>query len=113
MDAKIKKYLKTINPQGLQHLSKLRDLLLETFPDATEGMSYGVPSLSYDKHFIYYAAFKSHLGVYPPLTSNKKLIARTKNYRNEKGNLIFKFKDEIPYDLIIEVAHALRKQYGQ
>jgi hypothetical protein len=38
MDSKIKKYIKTLNPQALEHLSKLRELLLESYPDATDCM---------------------------------------------------------------------------
>lgn len=109
----VEKFLAQLNPQHLEIINKLRSKLNKAFPDAVEGISYGAISLSYQKNFIYYAPFKNHLGVYPPLTINQKLISKTKIFRNEKGNLIFKYKDEIPYDLIVEVARELRKQYAK
>jgi uncharacterized protein YdhG (YjbR/CyaY superfamily) len=111
--AAINNYLATLNPVTLEKVSKLRRLLIKALPEAAETFSYGVLAFKDEKTFIYYAGFKSHIGVYPPLTTNAKLVNKINKYKNVKGNLIFKFKDEIPYDLIIEVAKELRKQYAK
>lgn len=112
-EKEITKYLDTLNPTAFEIISKLRAILKNSLPGAVESVSYGVLSFFDKKHFLYYAGFKGHIGIYPPLTTNKALMNKTKKYRNVKGNLIFKFKDDIPYDLIIEIAQALRKQYAK
>lgn len=109
----INNYFNSLKPEALKILIKLRQELLKTFPDATESISYGVLSLSGKKHFIYYGAFKNHLSIFPPLTSNSKLSLITKKYKNNKGNLIFKYYEKIPYSLIVRVAKELKKQYDK
>jgi hypothetical protein len=49
--------------------------------------------------------------VYPPVNEDASLIRELSEYRNEKGNLSFKFGKPIPYDLIGRVAAALHAQY--
>jgi uncharacterized protein YdhG (YjbR/CyaY superfamily) len=61
----------------------------------------------------YFATFKNHLGIYPPVTEDAALIAELSRFRNEKGNLIFKFKEPIPYELIARAAAALARQYSR
>lgn len=94
-------------------LEGIRDQVTKAIPDATEKISYQMPSLRKKKVFFYYGAFKNHIGIYPPLNQHPDLIERTAKYRNEKGNLSFPYKEAIPYDLILEVARALDEEYNQ
>jgi uncharacterized protein YdhG (YjbR/CyaY superfamily) len=109
----IKGYIKSLNPVTQVVVNEVLAKLKSAFPDAAESLSYGVIALKYEKVFIYLGGFKNHISIFPPLTENKSLINKTKQYRNKKGNLIFKLDEQIPYDLIIEVAKGLKKQYGQ
>jgi uncharacterized protein YdhG (YjbR/CyaY superfamily) len=59
--------------------------------------------------FVYFAAFKSHTGVYPPVQNDNSLLEELKPYQGEKGNLKFSLKQPIPYELIGEVTEALAK----
>ena len=58
---------------------------------------------------IYFAAFKKHIGVYPPVRDAKlrKEIAR---YAGPKGNLQFPLTERIPYALIGRIAKARAKE---
>ena len=47
------------------------------------------------------------------LNDDATLIAELAPYRNEKGNLTFKYKESIPYELIGRVAVALSKEYAR
>jgi uncharacterized protein YdhG (YjbR/CyaY superfamily) len=58
------------------------------------------------------AAFKKHIGVYPPLTADADLRAQTEPYRGPKGNLAFPHDAPLPLELIGRVAQALARQYG-
>ncbi|MBC3881871.1 DUF1801 domain-containing protein [Undibacterium sp. LX40W] len=91
----------------------------QVLPEAERCISYGMPAYRMrgdggtGKVFFYFAGFKKHLGVYPPVNQDSRLIAELAPYRNEKGNLAFPLKDPIPFDLIRRVALALAKEYAQ
>ena len=94
-------------------LKKLRMLIKRSVRGSTESMSYGMPAFAHDQRFIYFAAFKKHIGIFPPVRDDKMLIKALAPYRNAKGNLAFPLDQPIPYPLIAKVAIALAKQYAE
>ncbi len=70
-----------------------------------------MPAFRLDRTFIYFAAFKKHIGIYPPLKNDKNLISELLPFSNEKGNLKFSLSQPIPYELIGRVAIALAQEY--
>lgn len=81
-------------------------------PTIERCIGYNMPAYRAGKVFFYFAAFKNHLGIYPPVTRDAALIAELSRFRNAKGNLSFRFKEPIPYELIGRVAAALYREYG-
>ena len=63
--------------------------------------------------FFYFAAFKKHIGIYPPVTQDAQLIQELAPYRGEKGNLSFPLGEPLPIDLIGRVAVALSREYAR
>lgn len=94
-------------------LLRVQALVEKALPKAQRCISYSMPAYRDGKVFFYFAGFKNHLGVYPPLKDDASLIAELAPYRNEKGNLTFKYKEPIPYELIGRVAVALSKEYAR
>lgn len=92
-------------------LAEIRTLVIMLVPQATETMSYKLPAFRDGKIFFYYAAFKNHIGIYPPLKNNSNLIELLGKYRGPKGNLKFPYAEEMPYELIAKVILALHQQY--
>jgi len=94
-------------------LLQLRQELETRVPGISPCISYRMPAfrLPNGRVFIYFAAFKKHLGVYPPLNIDPPLIAETMAYRGPKGNLSFPHAQALPLDLIGRVAQALARQY--
>ena len=105
-------YLATESPEAKLILEDIRKLIHLRVPEAQEAISYQLPAFKIGRTFIYFAAFKKHIGVYPPVTGDKSLIEATARYRNEKGNLAFPLDQPIPFELIGKVAVALSKQYA-
>ena len=103
-------------------LKKLRTLIKRAVPGATESINYGMPAFALPTsatatrkptRFIYIAAFKQHIGVFPPLHGNAVLVKKLAPFRNPKGNLAFPLDQPMPYPLIAAVAAALAEQYAQ
>ncbi len=104
-------YLDTL---GVEQRSRLEQVIAEVvrlIPSAIPCISYNLPAFRQDKVFIYVAAFKKHMGIYPPITNDPKLIRQTERMRGPKGNLSFPHSEALPMDLIGRIAVALHKQY--
>jgi len=59
---------------------------------------------------VYFAAFKKHIGFYPPVRGDARLMKAVSPYAGEKGNLRFPLEQPIPYDLIRRIAKFRAKQ---
>ena len=81
-------------------------------PAATRCIGYSMPAFRLQRCFFYFAAFKKHVGIYPPITDHQDLIRETAPYRGPKGNLSFPLDAPLPIELIGRVAAALAAQYG-
>lgn len=90
-------------------LQKIRATIAKAVPKAQERISYRIPAFALDGDVIYFAAFKKHIGVYPPVRDArlKKEVAR---YAGPKGNLQFPLTQRIPYALIGRIAKARAKE---
>lgn len=105
-------YLATVTPEAKLILDEIRKLIHLKVPEAQETISYQLPAFKCKRTFIYFAAFKKHIGVYPPVTDDKSLVEVSARYRNEKGNLSFPLDEPIPFELIGRAAIALSQQYA-
>ena len=85
-------------------------------PDARPCISYQMPAFrggpGKGRVFFYVAAFRRHIGVYPPVTGDAGLVAELAPWRNPKGNLAFPLSQPLPLDVIDRVALALHAQYA-
>src|SRR5687767_13105595 len=106
-------YIASAAPEVQDILRKIRSIIKEVAPEAIETISYQLPAFKAGKVFIYFAAFKNHIGIYPPVSGDKNLERSLAQYRGPKGNLSFPLNEPIPYDLIRRVAEALHKQYAK
>jgi uncharacterized protein YdhG (YjbR/CyaY superfamily) len=93
-------------------LERIQEQVEKQIPDAIRCISYGLPAFKHQRTFFYFAAFKKHIGVYPPVTENQALVTETIAYRGPKGNLSFPYSQELPLALIGSVAVALAAQYA-
>lgn len=98
-------YIQAFAPEIQARLEAVRTLLRQLVPDGEERISYGMPALFRGRVVVYYAAFKRHLGLYPPVR-DAAVAARVARYAGPKGNLQFPHDEALPLALIAEVAHA-------
>ncbi len=59
---------------------------------------------------VYFAAFKSHIGLYPPVRGDVRLERAVAPYAGEKGNLRFPLGQPIPYELIERIVRLRLKR---
>lgn len=109
--ANIDDYLASVPPESQLILGEIRKLIQVKVPNAKETISYQLPAFKLSRTFIYFAAFKKHIGIYPPVKGNKTLTDALVPYAGEKGNLKFPLDQPMPYELIGRVVVALAEQY--
>jgi uncharacterized protein YdhG (YjbR/CyaY superfamily) len=109
--ATVPAYLKSLNPEAAAAVARIRTLVAGELPDAHELISYNILAFAQPKPFMYCAGFKAHIGIYPPVRDDPRLIKALAAYRNEKGSLRFPLDQAIPWPLITRVARALARQY--
>lgn len=89
-------------PEDIQSLlRRLRKIILEKAPDATESISYGMPAYkTYSRPLVYFAAYKAHIGLYATPTGHKKFARELSEYRRGKGSVQFPLEAPLPWELI-------------
>jgi uncharacterized protein YdhG (YjbR/CyaY superfamily) len=93
-------YIATFSPDVQTILERIRLTIHKVAPDAQETISYRIPAFTQHGVLVYFAAFKNHIGFYPPVSGDAKLQKAIARYAGEKGNLRFPLNQPIPYDLI-------------
>jgi len=99
-------YIATFAPDVQVILRKIRQAVKAAAPDAEETISYGIPAYKLKGILVYYAAFKKHIGLYPPVRGGHDLMRAAKPYAGPKGNLQFPLGKPIPYALIRRIVKA-------
>ncbi len=106
----VDEYIATFSPQVQAVLERIRTTVRRTAPDAQEIISYKIPAFTLNGILVYFAAFKKHIGLYPPVKGDAKLEKAISPYAGEKGNLRFPLDQPIPYDLIKRIVKLRVKQ---
>lgn len=93
-------------------LRDIRAMVKREVPGAVETISYNIPAFRMEQVFFYYAAFKDHISVFPPLRARGELAKKLKPFCNPKGNLLLSIDKPLPMGLLAKVATGLAAQSG-
>jgi uncharacterized protein YdhG (YjbR/CyaY superfamily) len=96
----IDKYIASFSPEVQGILERIRVTIRNAAPGAQETISYNIPTFTLNGALVHFAAFKKHIGFYPPVRGDARLEKAVSKYAGEKGNLRFPLDQPIPYGLI-------------
>jgi len=106
----IDEYIARFPPEVQVLLERIRATVRKAAPGAQEVISYQIPAFTLNGALVYFAAFKNHIGFYPPVRGNASLERAISPYAGEKGNLRFPLDHPIPYHLIERIVkHRVRQ----
>jgi uncharacterized protein YdhG (YjbR/CyaY superfamily) len=103
-------YIAGFPPKVRAVLRKVRSTVRKAAPRAREVISYSMPALKQNGILVYFAAFKGHIGLYPPIKGDAKLEQAAARYAGPKGNLSFSYAESIPYALIAALTKLRARQ---
>src|SRR4051794_21137232 len=106
----IDEYIAPFPPEVRAILQHVRAAVNAAAPGATEVISYRMPALKQNGVLVFFAAFKNHIGFYPPIKGDVGLERQAARYAGEKGTLRFPLDEPIPYDLIRALTALRAKQ---
>jgi uncharacterized protein YdhG (YjbR/CyaY superfamily) len=106
----IDEYIAGFPPEIQRVLSEVRSTIGNAAPGAQETISYRIPAFVLSGTLVYFAAFKTHIGLYPPVRGDARLEKAIAPYAGEKGNLRFPLDRPIPYGLIERIVELRVKQ---
>ena len=87
--------------QGILH--KVRETIKEAAPDATEKMSWQMPTYWQGENLIHFSAQQKHLGIYPGMVEKLPFAERLEGYKTSKGAIQFPYAKPIDYELIADI----------
>jgi uncharacterized protein YdhG (YjbR/CyaY superfamily) len=98
-------------PERVQQiLEMVRMTIRAAAPDAEETIKYQMPTFTLHGNLVYFAAWKEHIGFYPPIAGDEELIQAVAGYQGPKGNLQFPLDQPIPYALITKIVQQRIKE---
>ena len=106
----IDEYIATFSPEVQAILEKIRVTIKDAAPGAQETISYKIPTFRQNGVLVHFAAFKKHIGFYPPVKADAKLQKELAPYLGEKGSLRFPLDQPMPYALIEKLVKLRVKQ---
>ena len=103
-------------PEDIQQkLQEIRAVIHAAAPEATEKISYQMPTFYLRGNLVHFAAFKHHIGFYPVPSGIAAFEAELAPYKRSKGAVQFPLDEPIPTELIgrivqFRVAENLQKK---
>ncbi|MBQ7599626.1 MAG: DUF1801 domain-containing protein [Clostridia bacterium] len=85
-------------------LVQIRDTIRAAIPDATETISWGMPTYKKKHNLIHFATAKKHIGIYPGEEAVTTFAEELVAYSFDKGNIRIPYKEPLPLDLIRRIA---------
>ena len=99
----IDEYIAEFPPDVQKKLQQVRAIIRETAPEATETISYAIPTFDLNGHLIHFAGFKNHIGLYPTPSGIKEFEDELAPYKSGKGSLQFPLDKPLPLDLMSRI----------
>jgi uncharacterized protein YdhG (YjbR/CyaY superfamily) len=91
-------------PRNIQvFLEDIRQTIRTAAPDATETISYQMPTFKLNGNLVHFAAYKNHIGFYPAPSGIEAFKRELSPYKYSKGAVQFPLDRPIPLDLVKKI----------
>lgn len=81
-------------------LTKLYETIKKVASNASEKISYGMPTFYLNGNLVHFASYKNHIGFYPTPSAITAFKDDLKTYKTSKGAVQFLLSEPIPFALI-------------
>lgn len=96
-------YIATFSLEVQAMLEKLRQTIRKAASDATEKISYQMPTFYLSGNLVHFAAYKGHIGFYPTPSGIVAFEAELSQYKTSKGAIQFLIGKPLPLALVKKI----------
>lgn len=96
----IDEYISNYPPEIQTVLKEMRALIRASAPDASEKISYAIPTFYLKGNLVHFAGYSKHIGFYPGGSGIEAFAEELKPYKGGKGSVQFPLGQSLPADLI-------------
>jgi len=112
--ASIDEYIESFPQETQKILQEIRAAIKDAAPQAEEKISYQMPTFYLNGNLVHFAAFKSHIGLYPTPSGTEAFKNEISKYKSAKGSIQLPIDQPMPLELIsrivkFRVAENLKK----
>ncbi len=101
--ASIDAYIAAFPEEVQQKLQELRATIRASAPDATEKISYQIPTFYLKGNLVHFAAFKDHFSFFPTSSGIQAFKQELSKYKLAKGTVQFPINESLPLELISRI----------
>ncbi len=99
----IDEYIATFPEPVQERLREMRATIKVAAPDATEKISYQMPTFFLKGNLVHFAAFKNHIGFYPTPQGIEAFKDELSVYEGAKGSVQFPLGQPLPLELVSRI----------
>jgi len=99
----IDEYIATFPADIRKILEELRLTIKANAPEATEKISYQMPTLFLKGNLVHFAAHPNHIGFYPTPSGIEAFQQELSAYKSSKGAVQFPLDQPLPLELIARI----------
>ena len=99
----IDEYIATFPAEIQKILQEIRATIHAAAPEATEKISYQMPTFYLNGNLVHFAAFKHHIGFYPTPNGVDAFAQDLAKFKGAKGSVQFPLNQPMPLDLITRI----------
>ncbi len=101
--ATIDEYITGFPAEIQEKLQAMRATIHAAAPEATEKISYQMPTFFLQGNLVHFAAFKNHIGFFPTPSGLEHFPAEVGRYQTSKGTIQFPLTEPLPLELVTKI----------
>ena len=99
----IEEYIALFPEDVQKKLEEIRSTIRAAAPEATEKISYQVPTFFLHGNLVHFAAFTHHISFFPSSSGVQAFAQELAVYETSKGTIKFPIDQPVPLDLIRKI----------
>lgn len=99
----IDEYIAMFPEDVKEKLREIRGVVRETAPEATEKISYRIPTFYQNGNLVHFAAFKGHISFFPTSSGVTAFKKELKPYKTARGTIQFSLNEPLPLAIIKKI----------
>ena len=103
MKTSVEAYISDFPEETKIKLQLIREVIQKAAPDATEKISYAIPTFDLKGNLVHYAGYKNHIGFYPGGVGIEAFKDELSIYKSAKGSVQFPLNQPLPVELITRI----------